>query len=149
MSAHLCTSDVSLDVADHLLAGLNEQPHAEHVAHRPAHTEQAGLMPEKLCNALLELVDRWVLRIHVVADRRGQHGRPHLFGWLSHGVRAQINHGHESDEVRRLLCVGVSTCSASVEEDTANERGLREQRINQNVSGTYAWTGFVLLMPPL
>jgi hypothetical protein len=92
VTAHFCASDVSLYIADHLLARLDQQPYPEHVAHRPAHTEQAGLLAEKLRHPLLELVHCRVLGVHVIAYWRGQHGLPHLLSWLGDSVRAQIDH---------------------------------------------------------
>jgi hypothetical protein len=56
-------------------------------------------MPEQPRYALLELAHSRVLGVHVISDWGGQHRLPHLFGWLGHRVRAQINHGQESDEL--------------------------------------------------
>ena len=100
MSPHLGTRNVGLDIADHLLARLDQESYPEHVAHRPAHTEQAGLMTEKPCHALLQLDRSGILGVHVIAERRGRHGLQHLLGWLGHGVRAQIDHGQESEGFR-------------------------------------------------
>src|SRR4029453_19377584 len=92
VTAHLCASDVSLYVADHLLARLDKQPYPKHVEHRSTHTEQAGLMAEELRHPLSELVHRRGPGVHVIAHGRGQHCRPDQLSWLGDGVRAQIDH---------------------------------------------------------
>ena len=60
-------------------------------------------MAEQTGDTPLKLDDRRIFGIYVIADRRGQHGLTHLLGRLGHGVRAQIDHGEESDELPKVL----------------------------------------------
>ena len=128
MSPHLGTSDMGLNIADHFLARLDQQPYPEHVAHRTAHTEQTCLMPEQPSYALLQLVHCRVLGVHVISDRRGQHRLPHLLGWLGHGVRAQIDHGQESDEPHNLLGSGADRRPTVPGVDASLQRQSRASR---------------------
>jgi hypothetical protein len=113
VTAHLCAGDVSLYVADHFLTRLDQQPYSEHVAHRAANREQAGLMAEKFRHPLLEFVHRRVLGVHIIAHWRGQHCLPHLLSWLGEGVRAQIDHGQESDGSESVGLVALVDLRAS------------------------------------
>jgi hypothetical protein len=97
MATHLSPRDVSLYVTHDFLAGLHQQPYPEHVAHGSADAIQARLVAEQLRHALLELIDRRILGVHIIANRRGQYGLQHLLGWPGHSVRTQIDHEQESD----------------------------------------------------
>ena len=79
--AHLVGDDVRVGVAEHFLAGLADQPHADLVAHRPRRHEQRGLVAEQVGDPLLERVDRRVLAVDVVPDLGLGHRPAHRRRW--------------------------------------------------------------------
>jgi len=66
----------------------------EQVALRPRRNEQCGGETEFPGEALLQGIDRGVLAVDVVTDRRAQHGFAHGLGGLGDGVAAQVDHWH-------------------------------------------------------
>ncbi len=91
--AELGAGDVRRRLAEHFRARPGAEPHREHVGHRPGGREQRSLLAEQAGDPLLELADRGVLAVHVVADRCGGHRRPHRVGGLGEGVGAEVDHG--------------------------------------------------------
>ena len=89
--AHLVGDDVRVGVAEHLLAGLADQPHADLVAHRPGRHEQRRLVAEQPGDPLLERVDRRVLAVDVVPHLGLGHGPAHPGGRPGDRVRAQVD----------------------------------------------------------
>ena len=60
---------------DDFIAGTGQHLEGDLVCHRAARHEQGRLLAEQLGDLLLQQIDRWVLAILVIADRRGGHER--------------------------------------------------------------------------
>src|SRR6185312_17430634 len=86
-------------LADHFLSMLGMQPNGDLVPHRPGRHKNRSLTPKDCSRPLLQFVDGRVLTIHIIANFRRRHRRPHRRRRLRHCVTAQINHVHS-----RFLC---------------------------------------------
>ena len=84
-------------------------------------------MAEKFRHPLLEFVHRRVLGVHIIAHWGGQHCLPHLLSWLGDGVRAQIDHGQESDDMRGIFARRVYLTSLSASTSSAHGERVRAQ----------------------
>ena len=56
------------------------------VGHRPGWKKQRGFHPEKIRQTRLQLINRRVLLVHVIAHFRLKHELQHLVRWLGHSV---------------------------------------------------------------
>ena len=80
-------------LADELVAGLRVQPERDLVRHRRGRQEDRLVLPEQLRGALLQLVDRRILALLLVADLGGGDRGPHARGRPRGGVGAEVDHG--------------------------------------------------------
>ena len=78
---------------DHIVAGPGQQLDGDLVGHRAARHEQRRFLAEQRGDPLLQEVDRRVLAVLVVADRRFGHGPAHLRRRPGDGVRTQVDGG--------------------------------------------------------
>ncbi len=82
-------------VADHdLVTGAGQDLEADLVGHRAARHKQSRLLAQQFGDPLLQAVDRRVLAILVVADRRRSHRLAHARRWSGNGIRAEIDAVH-------------------------------------------------------
>ena len=76
---------------DHLVARPCQQLQRDLVRHRAARHEQRRLLAQQFGDPILQPVDRRVLAVLIVADRRFRHRPPHRGRGPRHRVRAQID----------------------------------------------------------
>ena len=95
-AAELGEEDVTVLLADELVAGLGVQAQRDLVRHRRGREEDRLLLPEQPRRTLLELVDRRVLALLLVADdRRGDRGA-HPGGGTRGRVGTKVDHRREA-----------------------------------------------------
>ena len=92
-TAELGDEDVAVLLAEELVAELGVEPQRDLVRHRRRRQEDRLLLPEQARRALLQLVDRRVLALLLVADDRGGDRGAHPCGGLRGGVGAKVDHG--------------------------------------------------------
>ena len=91
-SAELGDEDVAVLLADELVAELGVQAQRDLVRHRRGREEDRLVLSEQPRRTLLELVDRRVLTLLLVADgRRGDRG-PHARSGARGGVGTKVDH---------------------------------------------------------
>jgi len=91
--AGLVVVDVRFLVDNHFVSGRTVRHQADEVPHRPADDEERGLLAQDPGGHLLEPVDRGVLPVDVVAERRVSHGVQHRFGRERQRVASEIQNG--------------------------------------------------------
>ena len=86
--------DVRFVADDHLVAGPGQDLEGDLVRHRAARHEERRLLAEQFGDPLLQPVDRRVLAVLVVADRRRRHRLAHPRRGRGDGIRAQVDAVH-------------------------------------------------------
>ncbi len=82
-------------VADHdLVARTRQQLEGDLVRHRAAGYEERRLLSQLRSDALLQAIDRGILAVLVVADRRLRHGLAHGRRRQGHGIGAKVDGIH-------------------------------------------------------
>ena len=85
---------MSLVADDHLIARPGQELEPDLVGHRAARDKECRLLAEQFGDALLQPVDRRILAILVVTDRRARHRCTHPLGWERYRVGTQIDAVH-------------------------------------------------------
>ncbi len=80
---------------DVLIATLTVRHQCQQIAHGARRHEQRGIEPEAFGERRFEQIDRRVLAVDVIANRRTCHGIEHAGRRQSHCVAAQIDDSHE------------------------------------------------------
>src|SRR5207245_9625495 len=83
---------------EQLATWFGENFQCDLVGHRRRREVDGLVLPEQLGGAALELVDRRVLTLLLVAHLGGGDGGAHTGGGLRRGVRTKVDHASESSE---------------------------------------------------
>ncbi|GEM_PF-6704296 len=94
--AELPLVDVAFDPTEQLLSALGVGPDRNLVAHCSGGHEQRRFHSEDRSSPALELVDRWVIVVNIVADGRVAGCRSHLVARQRHRITAEIDHTHST-----------------------------------------------------
>ena len=90
---HLVLMDVAALFDDHFVAVMRPCFHGNQIAHGACGHKNGGLAPEDFGGARLQLVDRRIFSVDIVADDGLGHGAAHLRRRPRDGVTAQIDGG--------------------------------------------------------
>ena len=74
-----------------LFAALTVGQDCQQIALSTACHKQTGFLPEQLCGLRFEAVDRWIITVDIVSDRRFGHGLAHTRRRSSYCVAAQVD----------------------------------------------------------
>ena len=83
---------------DGLVTPLAVAPQGDQVGLRAGGGEERCFKAQQLGRVLLQGIHRGVVGKHIVAQRCFEHGFPHGWGGLGHGVAAKVGHGGPADK---------------------------------------------------
>ena len=109
--------DVRLVAEDDLVAGPRQDLQRDLVGHCAARHKECGFLAEQFGDALLQVIDRGVLAILVVADRCRSHRLPHSGRGPGHSVGTKVDRVHRS---LLVSCLGAGADWARSDDDTTH-----------------------------
>src|SRR6516165_6883151 len=87
----LIETDVAALFTDHFVAVVGPEFDRDEVAHATRRNEESSLFVKDFSGTLLELIDRGVFAVNVVAHFRSSHGAAHFVAWTCDSVAAKVD----------------------------------------------------------